>query len=301
MDTFGDTRPRRLFDARFDYNQRRGTTANEAERAIILRLVDGVAQQYLVLMGTGWRAELTDYDRSEPKVQLWYEAVERMLKNEDLMSQLKLKADFYRELWNSMPVLVQRLSRSRDDWITLQLARHSQEDIEPAHLGASDGFPVPKKLVSRYTEFERRYFREDKYKKAAQQTYFELTQPEAAEFLRKQAAEKLAKETEERAKIAEAAAKDKSEAETTFQEKEETRYQQMKGDSALILAKGKSPIVWDWEKDSTGKTADSNAMDVDKSTDVRKLAHEATTQSILSSARKDVLAYAAEKRKWEAC
>lgn len=70
-----------------DYSQRRGSVANEAERAIILRLVDGVPQQYLLLMSTGWRAAISDCDRSNTMVKLWYEAVERMVKNEDLMSQ----------------------------------------------------------------------------------------------------------------------------------------------------------------------------------------------------------------------
>jgi hypothetical protein len=193
-------------------------------------------------------------------------------------------------MWNNLSV-VERMSRSRNEWITLQLVKHFQEDAALAYQGALDGLPVSQELGSQYSEFERCYLKQDKYKKAAQQTYFETTQPEAAEFLRKQAAEKLVKGAGERANNAEATVKENGEA--AFHWTEETRYQKMKEESIVILAKGKTPLVWDWEKDSAGQKADCNGIDIDLPSNQEKRAGEAIE---LKAVNKELLAYAAEKR-----
>lgn len=52
-----------------------------------MRLVDGIPQQYLVLMGTGWRAELTPDERNDIEIKMWYGAIEKMVKNEVTMSE----------------------------------------------------------------------------------------------------------------------------------------------------------------------------------------------------------------------
>lgn len=70
-----------------DYYLKRGSLAAEAERAIILRLIDGVPQNYLAMIGRGWRAELTAYDRSEPMILLWHEAIEGLIKDKEYMKQ----------------------------------------------------------------------------------------------------------------------------------------------------------------------------------------------------------------------
>lgn len=183
---------------------------------------------------------------------------------------VKLKADFYREFWNGLPVL-ERLRYSRNDWISVQLVECFRKNTELAqeYDGASDGLPVSQELCSKYAEFERRYIRENKYSKATQQTYFELTQPKAAESLRQLAAGMLAREIDERARTVESAVK--RNLQTAFQYAEETRYRRMQRHSAVIHAKGQTPLVWPWEKNHPAATkAGDDEMDIDVSPDLNK-------------------------------
>jgi hypothetical protein len=133
-----------------------------------------------------------------------------------------------------------------------------------AFQGLLNGLPVAKTLAEKYSDFERRQAREDMLKKAAQQTYFEITQPEAAELMRKRAAEKLVEEAAERAETAAAVAKQMENCEAAaFHVAEEVRYEKIKRESAMVAGKGKTPLVWPWEHEAAGKEADCDAMDID--------------------------------------
>lgn len=140
---------------------------------------------------------------------------------------------------------------------------HSTEELSMAFQGFFNGSPVAKALEEKYSNFERRQAREDMLKKAAQQTYFEITQPEAAELLRKRAAEKLVEEAAERAKTAAAVAKQTENCEAAFHVTEEARYEKIKRESGMVAGKGKTPLVWPWEHEAAGKEADCDAMDID--------------------------------------
>lgn len=49
--------------------------------------MEGVPQQYLVMMGTAWRGQLTPDERNDDMAKMWYEDIEKMVKSADTMSK----------------------------------------------------------------------------------------------------------------------------------------------------------------------------------------------------------------------
>lgn len=173
---------------------------------------------------------------------------------------VRLKANFYRELWSDLPVL-ERIGKSRNEWVSGHLVKHFQEKLDMAYKGLSDQFPVPKSLGQKFSDFERRQATADKFNGAAQRKYFEITQPEAAELLRKRAAENLAEAAVERARIAVTVTTEVQNEEAESYTGDKARYTDLKDLSAY--AGKRSPLVWPWEKGGAEGQDDCDAMDVD--------------------------------------
>lgn len=133
---------------------------------------------------------------------------------------------------------MERKGLSRTEWITLHLSKQSHEDAELADLGVQDSFPVSDELRPQYYEFERRYGKENQFRKAAQQTHFEHTQPEAAGRLRKEDAEKMVLTAVDWAIIEDLAAN----------------------------GRGKTPFFWNWEDDFDEDIEGYGMTDVEEST-----------------------------------
>lgn len=168
-----------------------------------------------------------------------------------------LKADFYRTLWFDLPES-ERKTRSRNDWVTKHLSRHSAQQADKSYQ--ADGKPpVPQELGFIYSAFEKREARETMFKQGALQSYIEIVQPASTELLRKLAAEKkLTEEAEEQAKLqeaTEAADRDRDGGDKVL----ELGRQYVQ--TPAIAEEKKTPHVWEWEKKDglVGGSADVEA------------------------------------------
>lgn len=159
---------------------------------------------------------------------------------------VQLKVGFYSEQWKKLSS-AQPQSQSLKDWIASKLAEHSREKRDMASQGLAGSFPVPKALGQEFSDFQRRWEKEDKFKKAAQQTYFEVTQPEAAKLARQWAAEKPAVEESDLALMVEAIKAYAGNGGTASRETEELRNRKAREILATVFGMGNAPPVWPGE------------------------------------------------------
>jgi hypothetical protein len=133
-----------------------------------------------------------------------------------------------------------RNDMTRDEWVTIHINKlplkennRLQQGLEPSNI------QVSQELRGKYAEYGKRAVREDAYKRAAKNTYFMVTQPEAYEQMQNQIAEKnLVEEAERKAKLEEA---EKAE------EKEENEMGKpvFRGLQAeVVVNRRKRPVVW---------------------------------------------------------
>jgi hypothetical protein len=70
-----------------DFNPVRGSIADEAERIIILRLMDGISPHYLRMMALKWQTDLAPSELGDGAIALWYNAIAEWTKSPILLSQ----------------------------------------------------------------------------------------------------------------------------------------------------------------------------------------------------------------------
>jgi hypothetical protein len=171
---------------------------------------------------------------------------------------VRVKADFYRERWNRLPEEVRR-TRSLKVVVTCDLIRYSREKHANEARNVIDDLSVCNRYHEEFTDFERHHIIQDKLWDAAQRTYFEVTQPEAAEFLRKRAAaERLAEQ---------AAAKDAGHDQREFDKEQEAQFQMRKRDAAKMTGKRKGPVVWPWEQDVAQSNGNEEGLEAPEEQD----------------------------------
>ncbi|KAB5535357.1 hypothetical protein GE09DRAFT_358854 [Coniochaeta sp. 2T2.1] len=245
MENYQDTCARRLFDHRYDFDPKHQFGIDyQAQRVLVLRLAEGMPLNYLTLVASEWRAHGVRKHISR-EVKGWYEAVEGKATSELILEKYITKAAFYRHEYAKQAPGVRRVL-SLQNWLIHQLEQHEGERTDNDKLGKPRKLPVGSEHRTEYVSFLSGYTNEQDIKKAAEATYIRITQPHVLPLLlkfRKEAED----EARERREIAEEA--ERLTEQRDREEEEGARRTAAKEDVERILGKGKSLLVWDWEKE----------------------------------------------------